>query len=322
MSRTDAIIRSHLKKAYRQPHENIAIVPESDRNVRTCYVLIAGLPPPYLTGEYLFKLTITEEFPHKPPSFMALTKNGVYSPDVSKICISIGEFHANQTNRPENGHRAARPLLSFVTEIVNGMLNPLSSGIGIERSSDSEKELFAFESYDRNLSTNNKQAMSIVNKYLQDNPDLPISKAVNISRCQRSFFDGDKDIVLGCFDSEFNTWLGQREQLVKEVSEKCVLDCGGELIRLSTNPYRKALVIIHELNFISQKTPGESFPDEKHADLMKKLSSELSNNLSCLSVEKSSAYDYEANGPQLLLKILHASNDCRFDELNKLLSSF
>lgn len=101
-------------------------------NVRTVYVLCLNLEPPYAGGEFIVKLELGDSFPQSPPRFEVLTPTGVYVPG-GPICISIGEFHANQAPGSDGayGWRPALGLRGFMNEVVNGLYCPETLGHGI-----------------------------------------------------------------------------------------------------------------------------------------------------------------------------------------------
>jgi ubiquitin-protein ligase len=131
-ARLARIMMAQGQKALKEDHPNLLVhVHEDDCTLFTFMVL--NLPPPYAHGEYLFQLKAPKGFPQKPPSFKFLTPNGVFEPG-GKICISIGEFHANDRAGATGayGWRAALGMIGFAREGgVNGMLIPESLGHGI-----------------------------------------------------------------------------------------------------------------------------------------------------------------------------------------------
>src|SRR6516164_7845329 len=90
--RLSRILQAQYQGQLQAPHPNL-LVWMDPQDIRIWYFLIVGLDAPFLGGEYIFKLTTPNEFPHKPPTFEFMTQNGVYQPG-GPICVSVGEFHA------------------------------------------------------------------------------------------------------------------------------------------------------------------------------------------------------------------------------------
>jgi ubiquitin-protein ligase len=147
------ILLNQLKR-FREtpPYPNLFVAPD-ERDFRTWYFLIEGLEPP-TAGEYIFKLTAPDSFPHKPPRFEFLTPNGTYEPG-GPVCISIGEFHAGDKpgKAGSYGWRPALGMGGFALQVVNGlicheMLDPAS--VRIIQTSAEEKNTLALESREYN----------------------------------------------------------------------------------------------------------------------------------------------------------------------------
>jgi ubiquitin-conjugating enzyme E2 J2 len=141
------ILLHQLSEIQKNPPEFLKAAIE-DESVYKWYFLMSGLPHPYTGGEYVFTLTASEEFPHKPPVFEFITKNGLY--DVGgRICISIGEFHADDAPGADGskGWRPALGMVGFAEQVTIGMVchEDLSSqgGIRILKTTNDEKVLLA-----------------------------------------------------------------------------------------------------------------------------------------------------------------------------------
>jgi ubiquitin-protein ligase len=149
--RLTRVLMAQYKKFLEDPPPNLlAWIDPAD--VRTWYFLVVGLDRPYLGGEYLFKLTACEAtkdrpaFPQSPPSFAFLTHNGLFQLNVAHICISVGEFHANDAPGAEGsyGWRPSLGMKGFAVQVVNGMIcHDLLAGIGILNLGDPVKVLYA-----------------------------------------------------------------------------------------------------------------------------------------------------------------------------------
>jgi ubiquitin-conjugating enzyme E2 J2 len=129
--RLTGVLSSQLRAYWKDPYPNFVVAP-ADHDIRVWYVLVGGLGAPFTGGEYLFKLTAPNEFPHQPPSFEFLTPNGVYEPG-GRICISISEFHANDAPGADGagGWRASLGMKGFAMQVVNGMICSEALGEGI-----------------------------------------------------------------------------------------------------------------------------------------------------------------------------------------------
>lgn len=145
---------NQYNKALKAKNDNL--IPYVDeRNITIWYFLIKGLKDtPFEGGEYIFKLTAPNEFPHKPPSFEFYTPNGVY--DIGgKICISVGEFHTN--DRPGStgsyGWRPSLGMYGFANEVLNGLINfqYLDHGIRIISTNIEIKKKLANDSIKYNI---------------------------------------------------------------------------------------------------------------------------------------------------------------------------
>jgi ubiquitin-conjugating enzyme E2 J2 len=170
-NRLNRVLMFQLKAAREADHPNLIPVVD-EKNIRVWYFLVLNLPPPYLRGEYVFRLTAPTAFPKRPPELVFLTENGVYGLG-GKICISIGEFHS-QNWRPALG------MIGFAREVVNGLLVPdrLGGGIRLRNDTFAKKAVLAAKSVaynEENLSSIMKQFKA----YIRDYPD---AKAVTLRR--------------------------------------------------------------------------------------------------------------------------------------------
>ncbi len=99
----------------------------------------------YSYGEYLCRMHLPEGFPISPPKFYFYTPNGLYGVGV-KVCVSIGEFHANQ-------FPSGQQITGFCDNLVSGMVGwrELGTGIQIMHTTDAEKRWFAQQSRTYNI---------------------------------------------------------------------------------------------------------------------------------------------------------------------------
>jgi len=236
-------------------HENIMIVPD-ETNMTSCYVMIAGLSYPYRGGEYLFLMDIPAEFPHKPPGFQALTNNGVYSPG-PRICISVGEYHAEDRRSAAHGHRAARNLLGFVTEVLNGMLCPegLNGGIGIlattRELTQSLADASAAENLERNARARGLFCCPDHPAYAEWQRGLARRELAQADSVASEFAAcGDSSLFRRCFSAGFSAWMAAQPGCARLVTAHA-----KTLALLDSDVYRRAYVLVY---LAVDAAPGEA----------------------------------------------------------------
>ena len=122
-----------------------------ENNPKLWKILVYNLDGPFEGGQYIFTLEAPDTFPHRPPTFSFDTPNGVFDPSAKKICISIGEFHADDSSA--DGGKGWRPTLGmcgFIISVVNCMrfFDKNSCGIGVSVQSDEVKKALANKSVD------------------------------------------------------------------------------------------------------------------------------------------------------------------------------
>ena len=109
-------------------------------DIKVWYLLfhdIAGDENEYVGGSYLCKLVIPDNFPADPPQFYMLTPNGLYGCD-GKVCVSIGEFHANS-------YPATIGVTGFAEALVSGLIGwkSMSAGTRLLTTTIEEKKRLA-----------------------------------------------------------------------------------------------------------------------------------------------------------------------------------
>ena len=179
------ILSAQLRNLYSCPETFFIAVPDP-KDTRIWYFLIAGLDAPYATGEYIFYLIAPDEFPQKPPRLIFLTPNGLFTPG-HKVCISVGEFHANDRPGKDGAHgwRPSLGMKGFANEVVNALIcsDDLGSGIGIESSSPTEKRRLAKNSRDYNR-RNLTMIYDLFEDQIKENPTiLPIVNLLKARGC-------------------------------------------------------------------------------------------------------------------------------------------
>jgi ubiquitin-protein ligase len=144
------------KKATKEPNQYVKFAIKSADEPHIWYILLnnfAGNDEEFEGGEYLVRMEAPQPrpasksgeqdrpgFPFEPPHFYMLTHNGVYGVD-KKVCISIGEFHADQ-------YRATLGMSGFADNLVSGLIGwrELGGGIEIKTTTAKEKAKLAKES--------------------------------------------------------------------------------------------------------------------------------------------------------------------------------
>lgn len=146
------VLISQYRRAMKIDNPNlIPIMDEAD--VRVWYFLVVNPPPPFTSGEFIFKLVAPDNFPTEPPQFSVLTPNGVYD-TTGRICLSIGEFHAHAPAGADGsmGWRASLGMPGFANEAYNGLIHhDTLEGIRIIKTTHAEKRRLAEASRGYNL---------------------------------------------------------------------------------------------------------------------------------------------------------------------------
>jgi len=125
-SRLGRIMGAMFRKSIAEPNQYVSKMVMDEQENTTWYAIMTGMEGEngeYLGGEYLIKVMATKEFPQKPPTFYVLTPNGLYDHG-KKVCVSIGEYHADQW-------RPALGMVGLVTQLVSGMIGWKTFGGGI-----------------------------------------------------------------------------------------------------------------------------------------------------------------------------------------------
>lgn len=179
------VLQNQYKRAQDEKDYPNLIPFASESNLKEWYFLVVNLPAPFADGEYIFKLTAPDEFPHKPPGFSFCTQNGVYEPG-GPICISIGEFHSDDAAGKTGayGWRPALGMFGFAREVVNGMIDPdyLGGGIRVQNETDDLKAQYAAAS----SKTNARDHAELMEAFLEFEETHPEHQAVRLRRMWRA----------------------------------------------------------------------------------------------------------------------------------------
>lgn len=142
---------SQYRKAIKKPCPYIKYWLD-DKDTRTVYLLLTNFPgdkgeftytettngvEKQRYGEYLVKMSVNDNFPHEPPRFHLLTKNGLYNID-TPVCISIGEFH-------KSDYRPVLGIEMFAANLISGLIGwrEMGGGIQITKTTTAEKQNYA-----------------------------------------------------------------------------------------------------------------------------------------------------------------------------------
>lgn len=125
------VMMAQLKKVTSEADQYAKYLMDPD-NAGTWYVLISGMDgddDEFTGGEYIVRMVAPngsngkEPFPFSPPEFYFMTPTNIYDVE-KKVCISIGEFHADD-------YRATLGMGGFVANLISGMIGWKSLGGGI-----------------------------------------------------------------------------------------------------------------------------------------------------------------------------------------------
>lgn len=169
------ILMNLFKDTVLEPENCMDFVLKDGKDLYNWYVRIFGLCgnfDEYVGGEYIFELVVPKNYPQQVFSFRCLTPNGFYMANGTPICISIGEYHQNDTpggysggNR-DHGYAPAKSggPKKFVREVINGMIighkdlndndknnKGMKGGINIEFKTPIQKKVLAAASKEFNL---------------------------------------------------------------------------------------------------------------------------------------------------------------------------
>jgi ubiquitin-protein ligase len=144
------IMLAQIKKARNEKDDFMAFAID-ETEPRVFYFLvknISGDEDEFVGGEFIFKLVATNDFPHKPPKFFAVSRNGVYvsgddnvKASGKRICISIGEYH-------EDKYRPALGMYGFAKNVISGLIGwrSLGEGYGLLKTTIADKKVISAES--------------------------------------------------------------------------------------------------------------------------------------------------------------------------------
>lgn len=119
-------VQTDLLDVKKQEAVDIFVQPRQDRHgnedIRTIYALVLGpSETPYARGTFAFRMTFNNEYPHKPPTVLALTTaNGIhrFNPNIyanGTVCLSIlGTWKGNPWSSIHNIESVLRSIQSLL----------------------------------------------------------------------------------------------------------------------------------------------------------------------------------------------------------------
>jgi ubiquitin-protein ligase len=159
-----------------------------EENMKTIFVMVCNLPDPWDGAELYFKLIVKDNFPEEPPEFHSMTPNGLYEPG-GRICISIGEFHKNDSPTKDGISYGWRKCLGINGFIECGIINSLIDHEAIEESGGirilktPKNGIVNFSKKSRNF--NQKNFENLYEKFethMAEHPDLNAIKMLTHTR--------------------------------------------------------------------------------------------------------------------------------------------
>lgn len=132
-------------------------------DVTTWYVIMSGFSGnagEYVDGEYLVRIELPEDYPHKPPSFYFMTPQGLYGVE-TKVCVDIGEYH-------KDNYRAVLGVDGFCNQLISGLVawRDMTPGIQILSTTEEQKRAFARDSVEYNRRHNDKLTGLVYESYV------------------------------------------------------------------------------------------------------------------------------------------------------------
>jgi len=134
------------------------------------YFLLRPDDIPYKGGLYIGKITITDEYPAKPPTFMMYTPSGRF--EINKtICLTNSHYHPESATPVWNMYTNTLGLLSI-------FMDDTESGISHLKDTSENRKKYAQDSYSFNCN-NYSKIFSMFNYFI--NEDLSLKTEEEIS---------------------------------------------------------------------------------------------------------------------------------------------
>jgi ubiquitin-protein ligase len=114
----------------------------SEKNLGIIYFIIRDLEEEYKEGEYIFRISLPDDYPFRPPVVSSLTPSGRFDPGKS-ICLSISHFHSESWS----------PLITMeklIYSIISTFGDNDISGMGMISTTSEVKQQLARQSRDYN----------------------------------------------------------------------------------------------------------------------------------------------------------------------------
>lgn len=176
MDRLTRVITSQYNRFLRQPEDNIILV-INESNIKEWYALIIGHEAPYEFAEIIFKFTVPDEYPHKPPSVECMTPNGIFEMG-GPLCVSISEFHREAWVK-------SLGVAGYAKQLWNALLcftpDDTINSIRVTWTSEEVRKVISKDSYNYNQK-NNKSVCDLINTYCETHPDFTAVKLLVSNR--------------------------------------------------------------------------------------------------------------------------------------------
>ena len=133
------------------------------------YFLLRPDDKPYKGGLYIGKITITDEYPAKPPTFMMFTPSGRF--EIQKtICLTNSHYHPESATPVWNMYTNTLGLLSI-------FMDDTESGISHIKDTSQNREKYALDSYSFNCKYHPK-IFAMFNYFINDDLSLKTPEEV------------------------------------------------------------------------------------------------------------------------------------------------
>jgi len=113
-------------------------------NIHDFYFLLRPQDKPYLGGLYIGKISVTDEYPSKPPTFMMYTPSGRFETNKT-ICLTNSHYHPESATPVWNMYTNTLGLLSI-------FMDDTTNGISHIKDTAEHREKLAEQSYSYNCS--------------------------------------------------------------------------------------------------------------------------------------------------------------------------
>lgn len=134
------------------------------------YFLLRPDDKPYKGGLYIGKITITDDYPSKPPTFMMYTPSGRFKINET-ICLTNSHYHPESATPVWNMYTNTLGLLSI-------FMDDTESGISHIKDTPDNREKYAQDSYSFNCK-NHPKIFSMFNYFINDDLSLKTEQEID-----------------------------------------------------------------------------------------------------------------------------------------------